>query len=388
VTSDGRRASDRAEVEERAIVHVMGWHSRQFGSFERFLVELAQQGAGRGMESHFVFQSNPASERFLHDAPARFHVIPGAHGPADPLFASRLARIVRSLEPSHLHAHHGVDLYNALTVARALGVPHRFATKHSTPGESRLTLARTRHRWIARQVEAYFAVSKWVEGRLLDAGVSAAKVHVCHLGVDIARYRPLPDARERVRAELGLSPERKIVLSTSHLRPGKGVELLPLLAAELRDSPGGTTVLAAGSGPLRDSLARKARSLRLTDDELLLLGIRDDVPRLLAAADAFVFPTTAQEGMPLGAIEALASGTPVVATRVSDLGELLPDVALLVEPGDKQALFGACRRLLTEPDEARRLGSAGRRFAGEHLSVTDAAKRYTDIYLAEPRRTR
>jgi glycosyltransferase involved in cell wall biosynthesis len=362
----------------------MGWHSQQFGSFERLLVELARRSADGGLETHFVFQSSPSSRQFVDDAPASFHVVPPALGPIDPRFMSRLARIVRPLAPSHLHAHHGVDLYNALAVARGLGVPRRFATKHSTPGSSTLTLANARHRWIARQIETYFTVSRSVERHLLEAGIPAAKLRVCYLGVDVDRYRPDPAARAGTREELGLAADQRVVLSTSHLRPGKGAELLPSLAAALRDDPGRTTVIAAGDGPLRGALAERARSLGLTDSDLQLLGLRNDVPRLLAAADVFVFPTTAREGMPLGALEALSAGTPVVATRVSDLGELLADCALLIEPGDEAALLAACRRALSEPRLAQRLGTAGRALAREQLTVGDAADGYAQVYLGPP----
>ena len=369
----------------RAVVHVMGWHSQQYGSFESFLVALARRCAECGLESHFVFQSRPRSGQFIRDTQATFHVVPGALAPLDPRFMFRLERIVRRLRPTHLHAHHGVDLYNALVVACRLGVPRRFATKHSTRGNSRLTLARARHRWIARQVETYFTVSHWVERSLVEAGVAATKLYCQYLGVDVDRYRPDPAARASVREELGLAPDRRVVLSSSHLRPGKGVELLPSLAAALRDDPCGTTVLVAGDGPLRELLTQRALSLGLTDDDLRLLGVRVDIPRLLAAADAFAFPTSGCEGMPLGVLEALAAGTPVVATRVSDLGELLADVSLLVEPDDEQALIAACRRLLTEPNLQRRLGAAGRELACEQLAVGDAAAGYAQVYLQPPR---
>jgi len=369
----------------RAVVHVMGWHSQQYGSFEAFLVALARRCAECGLESHFVFQSLPRSRQFIYDAPASFHVVPGALAPLDPRFMFRLERIVRRLRPTHLHAHHGVDLYNALVVARRAGVRRRFATKHSTRGDSRLTLARARHRWIARQVETYFTVSHWVERSLLEAGVAATKLYSRYLGVDVDRYRPDPAARASVRDELGLPPDRRVILSSSHLRPGKGVELLPSLAAALRDDPGGATVLVAGDGPLRELLTQRARSLGLTDDDLRLLGVRVDIPRLLAAADAFAFPTSGREGMGLGVLEALAAGTPVVATRVSDLGELLADVSLLVERDDEQALIAACRRLLTEPDLQQRLGVAGRELACERLAVGDAAEGYAQVYLQPPR---
>jgi glycosyltransferase involved in cell wall biosynthesis len=364
-----------------AIVHVMGWRSQQYGSFERFMVELCRRCAQRGLESHLVFQAEPRSAEFVADSGASVHVLPPAFGPFDPRYMLRLARVLRRVRPSHLHAHHGVDLYNALALARALQVPHRFATKHSTPGDSRLTLARARHRWIARQVQTYFTVSRWVEGNLRAAGVAEEKLRVCYLGIDPERYRPDPSARAEVRRELGLAEDRRILLSTSHLRPGKGVELLPQLAADLREEPGAATLLAAGDGPLRDALAARARALGLGEQELRLLGVRVDVPRLLAAADVFVFPTTAREGMPLGALEALAAGVPLVATRVSDLGALLGDVALLVEPQDEPALLAACRRLLGEPELAARLSEAGRRLARERLSVREAADSYASVYL-------
>ena len=370
----------------QAVVHVMGWRSQQYGSFERFLVALARRCSEYDLESHFVFQSPPRSMEFIQDAPATFHVVPSALAPVDPRFMFRLGRIVRRIRPTHLHAHHGVDLYNALAVACRLGVPRRFATKHSTRGSSRLTLARARHRWIARQVETYFTVSHSVERSLLEAGVAAIKLYPRYLGVDVDRYGPDPAARASVREELGLAPDRRIVLSSSHLRPGKGVELLPSLAAALRSDPGGVIVLAAGDGPLRGLLTERASSLGLTDDDLRLLGVRVDIPRLLAAADAFALPTSGYEGMPLGVLEALATGTPVAATRVSDLGELLPEVSLLVERNDEQALIAACRRLLTEPELRRRLGDAGRELVCERLAVGDAAASYAKVYLQPPRR--
>jgi glycosyltransferase involved in cell wall biosynthesis len=76
----------------------------------------------------------------------------------------------------------------------------------------------------------------------------------------------------------------------------------------------------------------------------------------------------------------------VAATRVSDLGELLPEVSLLVERDDEQALIAACRRLLTEPELRRRLGDAGRELVCERLAVGDAAASYAKVYVQPPRR--
>src|SRR5688500_11127867 len=173
-----------------SIVHVMGWRSQQYGSFERFLVALAARCEREGMASHFVFHSAPASEAFVSAARAGFHRLPPSRFPGDPAFALRLLGILERARATHLHVHFGLDAYNALAVGRLRRLANRFATKHHTPGDSRLTLSGPRHRALAAQVKTYFAVSDWVARRLIALGVPAAKVSVCRLGVDPAAYQP------------------------------------------------------------------------------------------------------------------------------------------------------------------------------------------------------
>lgn len=372
-----------------SVVQVMGWRSRQYGSFERFLVALSRSAAARGVRSHFVFPAPPASARFLADAVADVHVLPPARGPVDPAAAARLAALLRRVGATGLHAHFGVDAYLALGVAAALRVDRRVTTKHITPSGSRAS--RLRHRWLAARVDTVFAVSQAVADRLAALGVPGSKISVAYLGVDPRTYRPDPATRAAVRGELGLPPERPLVLCTSHLRPGKGVELLPRLAADLADlanadGPGcpadrcfPAVVAVAGDGPLRSRLEEEARRLGLAD-RLRLLGVREDVPRLLAAADLYVFPTSGSEGMPLAPLEAMAAGVPVVATAVSDLPRLFPTAAL-VPPGDPAAFADACRRALTDPAGSRRSAERARRIVLERLTVDAAVQAHLGCYL-------
>ena len=361
-----------------AVVHVMGWHSQQYGSFERFLVALAHSCERSSLDSHFVFPDAPDSHAFVRDAPAAIHLIPSPAGVSDPRFARRLGGLLRRLRPTHLHAHFGLDAYEALATAAALGISGRFTTKHITPSSSRASAVR--HRLLAALVQAVFAVSSDVGDRLAFLGVPARKLEVVHLGVDTDAYRPDPTAGEALRAELGLAPGTRLVVSTSHLRPGKGVELLPGLAAAL--AADGVCVVVAGDGPLRAAVEAGARRLQLGADRIRLLGVREDVPRLLAAADVFVFPTIGSEGYPLGPLEALASARPIVASDVGDLGGSLAGAAEIVPPGDERALVAACRRLLADPAGAKALGAAGRRLVTERFSTQRAADRYAAIYIA------
>lgn len=364
------------------IVHVMGWRSQQYGSFERFLVALAWHCVEAGAVLHLVFHEPPASRRFVADVEAEIHVVPEARYVGDPRSVRRLGRVLRRVGATHLHAHFGYDSYNALAVAHALGVQRRFTTKHITPSSSWRELPRVRHRWLAHEVEVFWAVSAWTADQLRGLGVPDHKIEVCYLGVDVDAYRPDPELRARTRATLGVAERTRLVLSASHLRPGKGTEVLPWLAAALTDDPGDVVLLAAGDGELAGGLRAEARELGLAGDRFRLLGVREDIPALLAAADLFVFPTKANEGMPLGALEAMAAGVPLVASAVSDLAQLPADTARLVPPGDVCALVEACRALLADAEEASARAARGRQLMVERFSVASAVEVHVRRYLA------
>lgn len=353
-----------------SIVHVMGWRSQQYGSFERFLVALSRRCEQEGATTTLVFRARPSSSAFLSDVPAQVRVLSGARTPADPRFALDLARLLRGAHATHMHAHFGTDAYEALAVARAAGVRRRYSTKHIMPSSG--VRSALRHRWLGAQVETFFGVSEQVTQRLCSLGVPRDKAVLCRLGVDAAAYQVPPGTRGVVRAELAIPEGARIVLSTSHLRPGKGVELLPALVAGLTDA----VLVLAGEGPLRSALQDSADRLGL-GSRLRLLGLRQDVPRLLAAADLVVFPTTANEGLPLGPLEAVAAGVPLVASAVSDLPALLGGLVTLVPPGDASALTAACLQVLRDPAAARLRADTAARHVAAELSV----QRATDIHL-------
>ncbi|HYV14546.1 MAG TPA: glycosyltransferase [Conexibacter sp.] len=363
------------------IVHVMGWRSQQYGSFERFLVGLTHRCAEAGMESHLVFHEPPTSRSFVADVAAEIHVVPEARQVGDPQHLLRIGQLLRRLRPTHLHAHFGYDSYNALAAARLLRVPRRFTTKHIVPSSHTWELPGPRHRWLARQVEVFWTVSHWVAGQLRALGVPEEKLEVCVLGVDPSAYQPDAALRARTRAALGVPEGTRAILSTSHLRPGKGTEHLPLIASEL---PPDVVLLAAGDGALRERLAAEARGRGLGEDRFRLLGVREDVPALLAAADLFLFGTQANEGMGLGLFEAMAAGLPVVATAVSDIAQLPPDTALLVPQGDPDALVDACRTLLADPADAAARAARGRQLVIEQFSVAHAVDVHLRRYLNLP----
>ncbi|SFT58638.1 Glycosyltransferase involved in cell wall bisynthesis [Geodermatophilus amargosae] len=200
---------------------------------------------------------------------------------------------------------------------------------------------------------------------------------------------PARRSREEVRAGLGLADGRPLVLAVGRLHPQKGYDvLLDAAATWAADRWAGDgrppLVAVAGDGPLEAELTARIGAQRLP---VTLLGRRDDVADLLAAADLVVLPSR-WEARSLTAQEALRAGTPLVATRAGGLPELLGDAALLVPPGDAAALAAAVRDLLGDPARAASLAQAGREQAAGWPDEAATARTLAAVYrelLGPPR---
>jgi glycosyltransferase involved in cell wall biosynthesis len=144
----------------------------------------------------------------------------------------------------------------------------------------------------------------------------------------------------------------------------------------------------AGDGPLRAALEARAAALGLSD-RVRFLGHCLDVERVFAALDIFVLSSTS-EGLSNTILEAMATGLPVVATRVGGADELV-DVGrtgLLVPPADADALAGALEDLVAQEARRTSMGSAGRHVADERFGVDRMLRDYTNLYCRiEPRAT-
>ena len=362
----------------RSVVHVMGWESLQYGSFERFLVKLSDAVNTSGADMHLVFPTQPPSDAFVDDVAADVHVVPSAGAAVDPRFLLRISRLLDSLSASHVHVHHGFDAYQTLALPRRQR--RRYFTKHNTPTMSQRRALQ--HRWLASRVDKVLAVSEMVGDRLIEFGVPRHVVEVCYLGVDPDRYRRQDARRLATRQELGLRNDQRLVLTTSHLRPWKGVEGLPDLASGLSREPGGVLVAVAGSGPLEQQLRDRAAFLGLSEDQFRMLGTRNDVPALLSAADLFVFPTTSGiEGFPLSVMEALATGVPIVAADVvTDFRSVFDGVIDRYAPGDADSLIQRCRRWLADSSGARSRTAVGQEIVSERMTTDHAVQGYLKAY--------
>jgi glycosyltransferase involved in cell wall biosynthesis len=228
--------------------------------------------------------------------------------------------------------------------------------------------------WIcARRADAVLCASADLADRMRRRGATWV------LEFDVpALPAPAPSAAAaaRARADIGAG-RRPVVLAAGRLAAQKGFDVLVDAAARWRDRDRAPRLAIAGDGPLAAELtAAAARS----GADLVLLGERDDVPALLAAADVVAVPSR-WEARALIVQEAMRAGVPVVATRVGGTPGLTgPDAAILVPPEDAGALANAILAVVDDPAVAARLSAAGRARAAALPSADDAVTAALAVY--------
>lgn len=195
------------------------------------------------------------------------------------------------------------------------------------------------------------AVSEAVARSARQAGlVAESRLRVVPNGVEIARFRATPARRD--------GTGKAVALCVARLSPEKGVDLL--VEAMALAGAAELFLRVAGDGPEEARLRERIRASGLCG-RVELLGRRDDIPDLLASADLYCQPSR-DEGLGMAALEAMASGLPVVATRVGGLPEVVQEgrTGLLVPSEDPAALAAALTALAADLSMARRMGAAGR----------------------------
>lgn len=306
-------------------------------------------------------------------------------GRYDPSFVAALVRHLRRTRPdvAHVHLHHVYACEHLFAPLRIAGVPVLCSTDHIDP-EVRARLEPVRallKRANLRLCDRSFVVSRSLERLLLDRyRAPPDRVERVGNGVDLARFVGLPD-RPAVRTALGTAARDFVVLAAARLVPQKGIGSLIDAASALRARVPSLRVWIAGDGPLRSELEGMARSAGVAD-RVRFLGHRDDVPSLLAAVDLYVLPSLF-EGLPLGVLEAMAAGTPVLATAVSGTPDVVEDGGngVLVPPGDATSLAAAIESLAASPDLRRALAASALETVRRDHDVRAVIARTTERYL-------
>lgn len=272
------------------------------------------------------------------------------------LVAVAWARDLHGRDIGRLHAHWATHpALAAYLMSHLIDVPYGFtAHAHDLYGENGMLREKL------RAADLIVTISEFNVALLRDRfGASAERVELLHCGVDRSLFTPEPVRKGR------LDPLR--LLCVASLTDYKGHRHLLDALALLATRGHAVTCALVGDGPLRAQLEAQVRALGL-EASVQLLGRRaaPEVRQLLVDCDVFVLPSVRtsdgiMEGIPVALMEALASGRPAVASRLSGIPELVEDgvTGLLVPPGDPVALADALQRLAMHDELRAALAAAG-----------------------------
>lgn len=367
------------------VVHVV--HSLRVGGLENGLVNLINRMPSDRYRHAVICLKDydHFAERIQRDD-VRLISLDKREG-KDPLLYVRLWRTLRQLRPDIVHTRNLAAL-EAQIPAWLTGVPARIHGEHGRDMGD-LTGTNRRYRRMRRIVRPlvhhFIPLSRDLEAYLRDAvGVLPARMTRITNGVDIDRFQPESQARERLLRETGWDAGDVIAGWVGRMEPVKNplglVEAFARLHGNEPTDGRRLRLALVGGGSQYEAVARAVREAGLEAD-VWLPGSRNDVPRLLAGLDLFALPSLA-EGISNTVLEAMAAGVAVIATDVGGNAELIAagESGELVPPGDPDALAAALARYRDEPALAANHGAAARRRAVEHFSIDAMVSAYAGTY--------
>jgi len=294
----------------------------------------------------------------------------------------RLAALWRRQRVDVVHAHQYTPFFYALLSRLCYRRPPVLFTEHGRhypdyPRPKRMVA----NRLLIERRDRVVGVGQAVRRALIEnEGIPPERVAVIYNGVDLPDLVAQAGERLAVRRELGLGASDLMILQVARLDYLKDHgSAVRAMAQVVQHCPRAHLVLV-GEGPERASVEESVRRHGI-EARVHLLGLRNDVARLLDAADVFLL-SSISEGIPLTIIEAMAAGLPVVATRVGGLAEMVEDGAtgLLAPAGDDKALAGAILRLAHDPRLRSEMGQRGRASRSERFSAGKMYEAYHQLY--------
>lgn len=301
--------------------------------------------------------------------------------------AGFIARLIREQKVDLVHLNDALPLAEAgILAAWRCHRPSLVTVRSFTPLDPF-------HRLISRLPALGIVTSAALGADQISQGARFRRQIVLPNAIDLAPYAIPPD-RSGVRAELGLPPDARLAVVAGRLMRRKGLDtFIQGLAQVAPDFPDLHGLIVGQPDFLEPEIEAELRGLagRLgVAGRLCFTGFRQDIPRLLLAADLLCFVPAQPEPFGRTVIEGMAAGLPVIAAATGALPDLVSaeETGLLVPPADPAALAAALRRLLSAPDLAATMGQAGRRQAGQRFGIEQQTAELAAIYATlQVRRT-
>ena len=290
----------------------------------------------------------------------------------------RLHRVLTEYPPDVVNTHLQVLRY-ALPTMLLLGNASLLHTVHNLAEREIEPPARVVHRYAFNHGVIPIAVGEEVAASMKRLyKLPQCKVIANCIPTDI--YANAHVSREQLRAREGFTDDDVLFVCVARFARQKNHALLIRSFAQGPASDPHARLILAGDGVLRDEVETQVASLGLTG-RVRFLGVRTDIPEVLAASDIFVLSSD-YEGNPLSILEAMAAGLPIVSTAVGSVPNLLANgmSGVLVQPGDVGEMSKAMESLLADRQLRQAMGRAGARRARENFDVANMVRDYEELY--------
>ena len=345
------------------------------GGAERFAVGLASALPDRYEPFLCTTRSAEGSLVEALDAAGVSHFALGRRSRFDVFRFVRLARFLRRQQVHVLHCHKfGSNVWGTL-IGRAARVPVVIAHEHTWSYEGQPLRRLLDGQLVGRLADRFVAVSNEDRRRMIEVeGVAPERTITIPTGY-------VPRAQDNggdLRGELGIGPETPVVGTVAQLRPQKALDVLLAAFARLSADFAAARLVIVGDGPERAALERLAAELGVAE-RVHFLGTRTDLTTILAGVDVAAMSSDF-EGLPLFAFECMAHRTPLVATSVGGLRDLIDaGGGVLVPPRDPDALAAALGELLRDPARRESIADAGEERL-EDYGMDAIARRFGELY--------
>ncbi|NLS95782.1 MAG: glycosyltransferase family 4 protein [Planctomycetaceae bacterium] len=368
---------------KKAVFSAFGVRANVVGGLQTFARELSAQLGEAGWESVLVFSSPPADEVApLFELPNTYVESLDFSGSGTTRALRHTAGLLRKYRPAAAHFHL-LDPIRYPWLAKSLGVPNVYLTDHiSRPegycGNSSPAWKRMAKRLAYAPVTKMIAVSDFVRDCRRREGVFAERrLARIYNGIDLSRARSGADKRAELRRSYGIPDDHFVILQVGWLIPQKGVDDLIRAAHLIRKETDKVHVLLAGDGPQRREYETLTEELGLADRVTFLGNFGDPLGAgLFAASDIVCQLSHWEEAFGLTIAEAMASGKPVIGTRVGAIPELIANdqTGVLVERGDARAIADGVLSLCGDAELRASLGANGKRVCQEQFCLTTNVK--------------
>ncbi|MFJ7937159.1 glycosyltransferase [Peribacillus sp. NPDC096622] len=293
----------------------------------------------------------------------------------------KLTKIIRENQMDIIHTHcPSPDFYGRIA-ARITRVKRVYTTIHNTAGYSRIF-----EKAIGKFTKGYIAISEQVKRYMVeDLNISEEKISLVPNGIDVQKYSASSIEIDSYKKSLGLQSKDIVITNIGRVTEQKGQIYLIRSIKKVKEKYSNIKVLIIGNKDLDKSLYNKLQTYVIKEGlekNVIFLGDRSDIPELLKITDIFVFPSL-YEGFSLVTLEVIASSTPIIATDVGSIREIVTHNknGLIIPPRDSEAISENILTLLDNPLLSKSMATTGNIDLMARFSIDQTTKKLEEIYM-------